>query len=80
MEIVLAALVAAAVAVAVVLLVQRPRQVAAPAGGLAESAEPVPERSRAVELRRIAVDLFDFDEMARRTLSQHWARAQSSRW
>lgn len=34
---------------------------------------PVPERSRAVELRRIAVDLFDFDEMARRTLSRHWA-------
>ncbi|MGH6690822.1 MAG: MlaC/ttg2D family ABC transporter substrate-binding protein [Gammaproteobacteria bacterium] len=34
---------------------------------------PVPERSRPVELRRIAVDLFDFDEMARRTLSRHWA-------
>jgi phospholipid transport system substrate-binding protein len=25
------------------------------------------------ELRRIAIDLFDFDEMARRTLSRHWA-------
>ena len=25
------------------------------------------------ELRRIAVELFDFDEMARRTLSRHWA-------
>lgn len=34
---------------------------------------PVPERSRAAEIRRIAVDLFDFDEMARRTLSRHWA-------
>ena len=33
----------------------------------------VDERSRA-ELRRIASDLFDFDEMARRTLSRHWAR------
>jgi phospholipid transport system substrate-binding protein len=30
------------------------------------------ERPRA-ELRRIALDLFDFDEMARRTLSRHWA-------
>ena len=29
-------------------------------------------RSRA-EIRRLAVDLFDFDEMARRTLSRHWA-------
>ena len=38
------------------------------------------ERSRA-ELRRIALDLFDFDEMARRTLSRHWAgrtRAEQS--
>jgi phospholipid transport system substrate-binding protein len=25
------------------------------------------------ELRRVAADLFDFDEMARRTLSRHWA-------
>jgi phospholipid transport system substrate-binding protein len=33
---------------------------------------PSNERSRG-ELRRIAVDLFDFDEMARRTLSRHWA-------
>lgn len=39
-----------------------------------EGRVPVPQRSRAVELRRIAVDLFDFDEMARRTLSRHWAR------
>jgi ribonuclease Y len=44
MEIVLAALVAAAVAVAVVLLVQRPRQVAAPAGLPPRPADPVRER------------------------------------
>jgi ribonuclease Y len=44
MEIVLAALVAAAVAVAVVLLVQRPRQVAAPAGLPPRPPEPVRER------------------------------------
>jgi phospholipid transport system substrate-binding protein len=30
------------------------------------------ERARA-EIRRIALDLFDFEEMARRTLSRHWA-------
>jgi len=28
---------------------------------------------RRVELRRVAADLFDFDEFARRTLSRHWA-------
>jgi phospholipid transport system substrate-binding protein len=27
---------------------------------------------RRVEIRRVAEDLFDFDEMARRTLAQHW--------
>jgi ribonucrease Y len=43
MEILLAALVAAAVAVAVVLLVQRPRRVAVPAGGVAPVPEPVPD-------------------------------------
>ena len=32
---------------------------------------PGDARPRA-ELRRIAVELFDFDEMARRTLSRHW--------
>jgi phospholipid transport system substrate-binding protein len=37
-----------------------------------EARVPSQERSRA-ELRRIAADLFDFDEMARRTLSRHWA-------
>jgi phospholipid transport system substrate-binding protein len=26
------------------------------------------------EIRRVAADVFDFDEMARRTLSQHWAK------
>ncbi len=32
------------------------------------------ERERArTEIRRIAADLFDFDEMSRRTLSRHWA-------
>jgi ribonuclease Y len=50
MEIVLAALVAAAVAVAVVLLVQRPRQVAAPAGLPPRPAEPVRDRGE-VEVR-----------------------------
>jgi len=38
-----------------------------------EARVPGPERPRGAELRRIAVDLFDFDEMARRTLSRHWA-------
>jgi phospholipid transport system substrate-binding protein len=38
-----------------------------------EARVPVPERPRGPELRRIALDLFDFDEMARRTLSRHWA-------
>jgi phospholipid transport system substrate-binding protein len=34
----------------------------------------VPTNERPLtELRRIALDLFDFDEMARRTLSRHWA-------
>src|SRR5215813_13642086 len=27
---------------------------------------------RRAEIRRVASDLFDFDEMARRTLSRHW--------
>jgi phospholipid transport system substrate-binding protein len=29
--------------------------------------------TRRAEIRRIASDLFDFDEMARRTLTRHWA-------
>jgi phospholipid transport system substrate-binding protein len=37
-----------------------------------EARVPGNERPRG-ELRRIAIDLFDFDEMARRTLSRHWA-------
>jgi phospholipid transport system substrate-binding protein len=37
-----------------------------------EARVPGNERPRG-ELRRIATDLFDFDEMARRTLSRHWA-------
>jgi phospholipid transport system substrate-binding protein len=37
-----------------------------------EPRTPGDGRPRA-ELRRIALELFDFDEMARRTLSRHWA-------
>ena len=37
----------------------------------AERGVPNTERARA-EIRRIANDLFDFDEMAKRTLSRHW--------
>jgi phospholipid transport system substrate-binding protein len=37
----------------------------------AERGVPGTERARA-EIRRIANDLFDFDEMAKRTLSRHW--------
>jgi phospholipid transport system substrate-binding protein len=29
-------------------------------------------QQRGIEVRRIAADLFDFDEIARRTLSRHW--------
>jgi phospholipid transport system substrate-binding protein len=36
------------------------------------SARPDPDRVRA-ELRRIAGELFDFDEISRRALSRHWA-------
>jgi phospholipid transport system substrate-binding protein len=36
-----------------------------------------PDRQRVdrqrTEIRRVAADLFDFDEMARRTLTRHWA-------
>jgi len=38
----------------------------------AERGVPGTERAR-VEIRRIANELFDFDEMAKRTLSRHWA-------
>jgi phospholipid transport system substrate-binding protein len=39
-----------------------------------ERVEPrVPNEARPrAEMRKIALDLFDFDEMARRTLSRHW--------
>jgi phospholipid transport system substrate-binding protein len=37
-----------------------------------EGRVPAADRTRA-ELRRIALDLFDFEEMSRRTLSRHWA-------
>lgn len=37
-----------------------------------EGRVPSSDGSR-TELRRVAIDLFDFDEMARRTLSRHWA-------
>jgi phospholipid transport system substrate-binding protein len=41
----------------------------------AERGEPrMPGEARPrAEIRRIALELFDFDEMARRTLSRHWA-------
>jgi phospholipid transport system substrate-binding protein len=38
-----------------------------------EARLPAMDRARAPELRRIAAELFDFDEMARRALSRHWA-------
>lgn len=37
-----------------------------------QSGRPYVDRRRA-EIKRIAADLFDFDEMARRTLSRNWA-------
>jgi phospholipid transport system substrate-binding protein len=37
------------------------------------SEEPDSAEHRREELRRIAADVFDFDEMARRALSRHWA-------
>jgi phospholipid transport system substrate-binding protein len=40
--------------------------------GEAVAARPDPERVRP-ELRRIAGELFDFDEISRRALSRHWA-------
>lgn len=46
----------------------------------AEMPRPESERAgrrhdarRRAEIRRVALDLFDFDEVARRTLSRHWA-------
>ncbi|HEV8642827.1 MAG TPA: ABC transporter substrate-binding protein [Methylomirabilota bacterium] len=41
-----------------------------------QSARPSPEKAR-LEIRRIATDLFDFDEVSRRALSRHWAARSS---
>lgn len=55
--------------------------------GVLEGAHPVRDRGEHIEgrivaggddrarteIRRVALDLFDFDEMSRRTLSRHWA-------
>jgi phospholipid transport system substrate-binding protein len=38
-----------------------------------ELARPANLERRRVELRRVADELFDFDEMARRTLARHWS-------
>jgi phospholipid transport system substrate-binding protein len=38
-----------------------------------QAGRPDAERARS-EIRRVATDLFDFEELARRALSQHWAR------
>ena len=38
----------------------------------AERGVPNTDRAR-MEIRRVASDLFDFDEMAKRTLSRHWS-------
>src|SRR5205823_8145954 len=38
----------------------------------AERGVPTTDRAR-MEIRRVASDLFDFDEMAKRTLSRHWS-------
>src|SRR5262245_23585539 len=42
------------------------------AGARARAPRAVSDQARA-EIRRIAAGLFDFDEMARRSLSRHWA-------
>jgi len=39
----------------------------------AELARPVNADKRRAELRRVAEELFDFNEMARRALARHWA-------
>ena len=41
--------------------------------GDASPTRPLGAEQRRVEIRRAAADLFDFDEMARRALSRHWA-------
>lgn len=37
-----------------------------------QAGRPSPEKAR-LEIRRIATELFDFEEVARRALSRHWA-------
>jgi len=45
-----------------------------------ESAAPRPTTDKRTEIRKIARDLFDFEEVTRRTLSRHWAaRTQEER-
>jgi phospholipid transport system substrate-binding protein len=45
-----------------------------------ESAAPRPSTDKRTEVRKIARDLFDFEEVTRRTLSRHWAaRTQDER-
>src|SRR2546428_239010 len=41
-----------------------------------QAGRPNPEKVR-LEIRRIATDLFDFDEVSRRALSRHWAARTS---
>jgi phospholipid transport system substrate-binding protein len=38
-----------------------------------EAAAPRPSTDKRTEIRKIARDLFDFEEVTRRTLSRHWA-------
>ncbi len=48
--------------------------------GRPESAAPKPATDKRTEIRKIARDLFDFEEVTRRTLSRHWAaRTQEER-
>jgi len=48
--------------------------------GKPESAAPKPATDKRTEIRKIARDLFDFEEVTRRTLSRHWAaRTQEER-
>jgi phospholipid transport system substrate-binding protein len=43
-------------------------------GERVEPRVPAESRPARADIHRIALDLFDFDEMARRTLSRHWTR------
>src|SRR4030095_12087869 len=45
-----------------------------------EAAAPRPSTDKRTEIRKVARDLFDFEEVTRRTLSRHWAaRTQEER-